>query len=75
MIAASVWSLIIPSVEMAEESYNIVWIPAAVGLVLGVLFLILVNKLAERCEKKENGKKLNMLTFSVTLHNIPEGWR
>lgn len=73
MIAASVWSLILPSVEMAEGKYKAVWIPAAVGLILGVLFLILVNKIAEKCEDKNDSKKLNMLMFSVTLHNIPEG--
>lgn len=68
MIAASVWSLIIPSVEMAEKTYSQAYIPAAIGLILGVLFLIFVNRLAERLERK-----MNMLTFSVTLHNIPEG--
>lgn len=73
MIAASIWSLIIPAVEMAEEQNTISWIPATVGLILGVIFLILVNKIAERIEASENGKKLNMLTFSVVLHNIPEG--
>lgn len=73
MIAASVWSLILPSVEMAEGKYKAIWIPAAVGLILGVLFLIFVNKIAESCENKRDGKKLNMLMFSVTLHNIPEG--
>lgn len=73
MIAASVWSLIIPSVEMAEKQGIISWIPATVGFILGVLFLIIINKLAENIEKKKNKKKLNMLMFSVTLHNIPEG--
>ena len=73
MIAASVWSLIIPSVEMAEKQGLISWIPATVGFLLGVVFLIVVNKLAENIEKKKNKKKLNMLMFSVTLHNIPEG--
>ena len=73
MIAASVWSLIIPSVEMAESQGVIAWIPAAVGLISGAVFLLLINKLAEKFESKENGKKLNMLMFSVTLHNIPEG--
>ena len=73
MIAASVWSLIIPSVEMAETQGKVSWIPATVGLILGVVFLLLINKLAERVEKKNGGKKLNMLLFSVTLHNIPEG--
>lgn len=73
MIAASVWSLILPSVEMAEETYKLVWVPAAIGFILGVLFLIFVNRMAEKVESKNNGKKFNMLMFSVTLHNIPEG--
>lgn len=73
MIAASVWSLILPSVEMAEGNYHWVWIPAAVGFILGVIFLILVNRMAEKVESRKDGKKFNMLMFSVTLHNIPEG--
>lgn len=73
MIAASIWSLILPAVEMAEKQYRIAWIPAAVGVISGVIFLIIVNKMAEKLEMKKDGKKLNMLTFSVTLHNIPEG--
>lgn len=73
MIAASVWSLILPAVEMAENQGVISWIPATVGLLLGVIFLLIINKIAERFENKPNGKKLNMLLFSVTLHNIPEG--
>ena len=73
MIAASVWSLILPAVEMAENQGVISWIPATVGLLLGVVFLLCINKIAERFENKPNGKKLNMLLFSVTLHNIPEG--
>lgn len=73
MIAASVWSLILPAVEMAESQGIISWIPAAVGLILGVIFLLAINKIAEKIENKKDGKKLNMLMFSVTLHNIPEG--
>ena len=73
MIAASVWSLILPSVEMAEKQGKIAWLPATIGILAGVIFLIIINKLAERFEKKRNGKKINMLLFSVTLHNIPEG--
>lgn len=73
MIAASVWSLILPSVEMAEKQGKIAWIPATLGLVLGVCFLIIINKTAENIQQKNNGKKINMLLFSVTLHNIPEG--
>ena len=73
MIAASVWSLILPAVEMAENQGVISWIPATVGLLLGVIFLLFINKMAEKFENRPNGKKLNMLLFSVTLHNIPEG--
>lgn len=73
MIAASVWSLILPAVEMAENQGKISWLPAAIGFALGVIFLIFINKLAEKIEKSKDGKKLNMLLFSVTLHNIPEG--
>ena len=72
MIAASVWSLIIPSVEMAESNYTVVWIPAVIGLFLGVLFLIFVHKISDRIQNN-SGKGINMLMFSVTLHNIPEG--
>ena len=73
MIAASIWSLIMPSVEMAEHQGKIEWVPATIGLLLGITFLIVINKLAENFENKRNGKKINMLMFSVTLHNIPEG--
>lgn len=73
MIAASIWSLILPSVEMAEEQGQIAWIPPAIGFIAGVIFLLIINKIANKFEEGENGKKLNMLTFSVTLHNIPEG--
>ena len=73
MIAASIWSLILPAVEMAENQGIISWIPPAIGFALGIGFLLITNHLAENIEKKQNGKKINMLLFSVTLHNIPEG--
>ena len=73
MIAASAWSLILPAVEMAEAQGIIAWIPPTIGFMVGVVFLIVTNYIAERIENKNNGKKLNMLLFSVTLHNIPEG--
>ncbi len=73
MIAASVWSLILPSVEMAQSQGKISWLPAAIGILLGVIFLIFINQMAQKIENKRDGKKLNMLIFSVTLHNIPEG--
>ena len=73
MIAASIWSLIIPSVEMAWGYGIMKWIPATMGLILGIMFLIVINRIAEDIENKKNKKKINMLMFSVTLHNIPEG--
>ena len=73
MIAASIWSLIMPSVEMAERLNIISWIPATIGFILGILFLITIKKLALNIEKNKSKKKLNMLILSVTLHNIPEG--
>ena len=73
MIAASIWSLIIPSVEMAENQNIIKWIPSTFGLLLGILFLIIISIISKNIEYKKNKKKINMLLFSVTLHNIPEG--
>ena len=73
MIAASVWSLILPSAELAEEQGLADWLPPAIGFILGIVFLILTNVVADRIAEKRNGKKLNMIMFSVTLHNIPEG--
>lgn len=73
MIAASIWSLILPSAELAEEQGKVSWMPAAIGFILGIFFLVLTNYIADKIADKRNGKKLNMLMFSVTLHNIPEG--
>ena len=73
MIAASIWSLILPSAELAEEQGVTSWLPAAIGFILGIIFLIITNEIVDKIADKRNGKKLNMLMFSVTLHNIPEG--
>ena len=48
MLAASIWSLIIPSIELAEKENVIKWLPATIGLVLGVIFLLTVYYFAER---------------------------
>ena len=71
MLAASIWSLIIPSIELASKEKVLNFLPASIGIILGIFFLIVINKLIEKCKK--NSKKTNMLIFSVTLHNIPEG--
>lgn len=77
MIAASVWSLLIPAIDMAGGSF----LPAAIGFIAGVLFLLLLDTLVPHLhldtdtpEGKPRGlKKSTMLIFAVTLHNIPEG--
>ena len=81
MIAASVWSLLIPSIGMAEEQEVVPWVPAAAGFLLGVLFLLALDMLIPHLhldnEKpegvKSSLKKSTMLMLAVTLHNIPEG--
>lgn len=76
MIAASIWSLIIPSVEMAEEQGYIGYIPAAGGFVFGVVFLIIFDKIISKQYRKsdnESKKSTALLIWAITLHNIPEG--
>lgn len=74
MIAASVWSLIIPAIEM---STGIKWLPAVTGFLLGVGFLLIIDivKVPQLCTVNSNDtvKDSFMLIFAVTLHNIPEG--
>lgn len=77
MVAASVWSLLIPSIDMASESV----VPAAVGFMAGILFLLLIDELTPHLhlgsQKAEGPRsKLSrtaMLTLAVTIHNLPEG--
>ncbi len=81
MIAASVWSLLIPSIEMAETQGKVAWIPAAIGFLLGIVFLLVLDSVvphmhleSEKSEgMKSKLKKTTMMVFAVTLHNIPEG--
>ena len=77
MISASVWSLLIPSIEMAEERV----VPAAVGFLAGVAFLLLLDELTPHlhlgAQKAEGPRsrlsRTAMLTLAVTIHNLPEG--
>lgn len=82
MIAASIWSLIIPAIEMSQKNSTTTWIPASLGILLGVLFLILLDKKfpnfcigKDTCsyDTKKNFKKTILMIIAVTLHNIPEG--
>lgn len=81
MIAASVWSLLIPAAEMAEEQGAKPWLPTVVGFLLGMGFLLLLDSViphlhidSDKPEGKSAAlKKSTMLIFAVTLHNLPEG--
>lgn len=73
MIAASVWSLLVPSIEMADKQNIISWLPASVGFILGIFFLIVIDKITPHIYKGNNLSKNSMMIFAVTLHNIPEG--
>ena len=81
MIAASVWSLLIPAIEMAEEQGKIGWIPAAGGFILGGLFLYILDKMLPHLHlmsgltegPSTQLKKSTLLFLAVTLHNIPAG--
>ena len=81
MVAASIWSLLIPAIEQAEARGLHGWIPAACGLVLGALFLLgldhVIPHLHPFAEDPEgpvsSSKRTTLLISAVTLHNIPEG--
>ena len=81
MIAASIWSLLLPSIVMAKEQNVPAYIPAAVGFLLGMAFLLLLDSVIPhlhlKSEEPEGVRsdlaKKTMLVLAVTLHNIPEG--
>lgn len=81
MMAASVWSLLIPAIDMAEQKGGISWLPPAVGFLLGMGFLLVLDTLTPHLhftDEKPEGvpahlKKTTMLVLAVTLHSIPEG--
>ena len=81
MVAASVWSLIIPSIEQSSTLERFAFFPAALGIALGMLFLFLLDSIIPHLHihsEKPEGihsklKETTMLCLAVTLHNIPEG--
>lgn len=81
MIAASVWSLIVPSIEMSVEMGKWSFIPAGIGFLLGIFFLLILDTFVPHLHVnsdepegvKSNLKKKTMLVLAVVLHNIPEG--
>lgn len=81
MVAASVWSLLIPAMDMAEPMGVFAFVPAVTGLAVGMLFLYFMDKLiphlhlgSDDPEGPKSGlARTTMLVLAVTLHNIPEG--
>ena len=81
MVAASVWSLLIPAMDMNARMGRLAFIPAAVGFLIGIGFLLFMDRTVphlhldseENEGPKCNLKKTTMLVLAVTLHNIPEG--
>ena len=80
MIAASVWSLLIPSLDISAND-SLPWFPASCGFLLGIFFLLLLDSIIPHLHLNSdtpegmhsNLKKNTMLILAVTLHNIPEG--
>ncbi len=84
MVAASFWSLLNPAIEMSERMYpGFSWMPAAVGFLLGAMFLYTLDKLlphlhinfgeSEKEGVKTHWHRTTLLVLAITLHNIPEG--
>ncbi|WP_367924399.1 ZIP family metal transporter [uncultured Ruthenibacterium sp.] len=77
MIAASVWSLLLPAIDTAVAQGHSGWVQAAGGFLLGALFLVLLDMLRPLLlrSRKETGKnrRTTLLVLAITLHNIPEG--
>ncbi|MBR1631790.1 MAG: ZIP family metal transporter [Paludibacteraceae bacterium] len=81
MVAASVWSLLIPSIEMSGHEGALAVMPAATGFLLGILFLLLIDNLTPHLHPGDHTSegprarlsRTAMLALAVTIHNIPEG--
>ena len=81
MVAASIWSLLIPAMDQSEALGKLAFFPAAVGFWLGILFLLLLDHIIphlHRNSQQAEGphsqlQRTTMMVLAVTLHNIPEG--
>lgn len=81
MVAASIWSLIIPAMEQSSTMGKFAFLPAVIGFWAGVMFLLLLDHLIPHLHRLSNEvegpswklKRTTMLVLAVTLHNIPEG--
>lgn len=81
MVSASVWSLIIPSIDYSSNLGRLSFLPASIGFMIGILFLLVLDNIIPHLHfnsssaegLKSKLKKTTMLVLAVTLHNIPEG--
>lgn len=81
MVAASVWSLLIPAMNASSEMGKMAWVPAVVGFFVGVIFMLLLDTFTPHLHPDSNKPegpqsklgRSSMLVLAVTLHNIPEG--
>lgn len=83
MISASFFGLLLPAIEMVDESQIAVWIPASLGFLIGCAFLFSIDKILPHIHHgfahdevegvKTSWKRTTLLILAVTLHNIPEG--
>ena len=81
MVAASVWSLIIPAMDLSSHMGKLAFIPAVIGFLLGMGFLLLMDEVVphlhiitnEQEGMKANLKRTTMLMLAMTIHNFPEG--
>ncbi|WP_297689487.1 ZIP family metal transporter [uncultured Anaerococcus sp.] len=83
MVAASIWSLLMPSMDMVEDKMGkMSWIPAAVGFLVGIFFLLFLDSVIPHQHidsdhpegmKAESLRKTTMMVLAVIIHNIPEG--
>lgn len=81
MMAAGIWSLLIPAMDMSEHLGKFAFLPASIGFLLGIAFLLAIDKLVPHIhmdKKQPEGlrsrmDKTTMLLMAVTIHNIPEG--
>ena len=81
MVAASVWSLLIPAMDMCEEMGKLAFLPAAVGFLIGIVFLLFIDSMVPHLHvgsdapegHKSSLNRTAMLMLAVTIHNFPEG--
>lgn len=76
MTAASVWSLLLPAIDQAAEGVFPVWLPAAAGMLLGVVFLAVLDSLLPKLRREPADaawRQNTLLMTAITLHNVPEG--